>query len=309
MLKLDRKYFESMSEKTKFQKDILEKVFRLADIFRAVYEDGYLKSVLVLKGGTAINFIYFNMPRLSVDIDFNFVSDKAREDMLESRKAIDKILTKIFNAKGYEIEKVQPYALLQYNLKYTNTAANIDRIKVEINFMERIPVFQVIVKEANVFDNRFEVSTYRLEELFATKLRALLTRAASRDLFDIYNLIESDTKFDEKMLKKCFIFYIICADDFRKLGIKIIEGVNHNEIKKFLLPLLVKGSKMKMNVKIVKDFVSKMLLLNDSEQEFIRLFYEQKKVDLDLLFENIEYNPKLRAHPMLEWKLKNMQIN
>jgi len=36
------------------------------------------------------------MLRLSVDIDFNFVSGEQREDMLKSRENIDKILTKIF---------------------------------------------------------------------------------------------------------------------------------------------------------------------------------------------------------------------
>lgn len=305
MLKPDRKYFESMSEKTGFQKDILEKVYRLADLLKTIYEDEYLKNALALKGGTAINFAYFKMLRLSVDIDFNFISDKEKEDMLDDRRNIDRILMKIFNAAGYEVEKIQPYALLQYNLKYTNTAGNIDRIKTEINFTERIPVFEVIEKEIDILDVRFKVRTYRLEELFATKLRALLTRAASRDLFDAYNLLLC--RFDEKMLKKCIIFYAVCAADIRKMDAKIIDEVNQHEIKKFLLPLLVKGSKITMDVDAVKEFSSKMLSLNEEEQEFVRLFYEQKKVDLDLLFENIKYNPKLREHPMLKWRLRNMQ--
>ncbi|MBU4374280.1 MAG: nucleotidyl transferase AbiEii/AbiGii toxin family protein, partial [Euryarchaeota archaeon] len=62
MLKPDRKYFESLSEKTGFQKDILEKVFRLADLLKTVYENEFLKDRLVIKGGTTINFIYFKMP-------------------------------------------------------------------------------------------------------------------------------------------------------------------------------------------------------------------------------------------------------
>jgi predicted nucleotidyltransferase component of viral defense system len=75
---------------------------------------------------------------------------------------------------------------LQYNLKYTNNAGNIDRIKVEINFMERIPVFEVTEKKIRIFDiPEFKVRTYSLEELFATKLRALLTRSAPRDMFVI----------------------------------------------------------------------------------------------------------------------------
>jgi predicted nucleotidyltransferase component of viral defense system len=309
LLKPDRKYFESLSEKTNFQKDILEKVFRLADLLKTVYENEFLKDSLVIKGGTAINFIYFKMPRLSVDIDFNFVSDETREDMLKSRENIDRILTKIFMTEGYEMEKVQPYALLQYNLKYTNTAGNLDRIKIEINFLERIPVFEIVENKISILDlPEFKVKTYGAEELFATKLRALLTRAASRDLFDVYMLLKSGLKFDEKALKKCFIFYFCLAEDFRKLKAESISEINPLEIKKFLLPLMEKGKKVDISEVSgkVKEFASKMLLLDKNEQKFIELFYEQKKVELDLLFEDLKYNTKLKNHPMIDWRLKNM---
>lgn len=309
MLKPDRKYFESLSEKTNFQKDILEKVYRLADILKTIYDDEFLTGKLVLKGGTAINFIYFNMPRLSVDVDFNFVSVEQREDMLKSRKSIDKVLTKISTMSGYEIEKIQPYALLQYNLKYTNTAGNIDRIKVEINFLERIPVFDIVEKKISIFDiPEFKVRIYRLEELFATKLRALLTRTAPRDMFDVYMLLKSDLKLDERALKKCFIFYFCLAQDFRKLDVESIGRIDSLEIKKFLLPLMEKGKKIDMDEisKKVNEFASRMLALNENEHKFIENFYEQKNADLGLLFEDVRYNPRLKEHPMIGWRLKNM---
>ena len=309
MLKPDRKYYESLSEKTNFQKDILEKVFRLADLLRTIYDTEFLTGKLVIKGGTAINLIYFNMPRLSVDIDFNFVSGEQREDMLKSRENIDKILTKIFTMNGYEMEKIKRYALLQYNLKYTNNAGNIDRIKVEINFMERIPVFEVAEKKISIFDiPEFKVMTYRLEELFATKLRALLTRSAPRDMFDIYILLKSGFKFDERALKKCFIFYFCLAQDFRKLDMESIGGIDSLEIKKFLLPLMEKGKRIDMDEisKKVNEFVSRLLVLNENEQKFIVHFYEQKNVYLDLLFEDMRYNPQLKEHPMIEWRLEKM---
>lgn len=298
-----------MSEKTKFQKDALEKVYRLADLLRMIYENEFLRGRLVIKGGTAINFIYFRMPRLSVDIDFNFVSDEAREGMLKSRENIDRILTKIFNMEGYRIEKSAPYALLQYNLKYANAAGNPDRIKIEINFMERIPVFGIADKKIGILDiPEFRAKTYRLEELFATKLRALLTRAAARDLFDVYMLLKSGLEFDERLLKKCFIFYFCLADDFRKLDANSTGEINPLEIKKFLLPLMEKGMRIDLGEVSgrVKEFLQKMLALNESERKFIGLFYEHKKAELDLLFEGADYNPSLKFHPMLEWRLKNI---
>jgi len=137
LLKPDRKYYESLSEKTNFQKDILEKVFRLADLLRTIYDTEFLTGKLVIKGGTAINFIYFNMPRPSVDIDFNFVSGEQREDMLKSRENFDKILTKIFTMNGYEMEKIKRYALLQYTANfyraYAYVSTKVHAVQVEIS--------------------------------------------------------------------------------------------------------------------------------------------------------------------------------
>ncbi|MFH1471938.1 MAG: nucleotidyl transferase AbiEii/AbiGii toxin family protein [Nanoarchaeota archaeon] len=309
MHKSDKKYFERLSEKTRFQRDVLEKVFRLSDLLYMIYENEFLGRRLAIKGGTAINFIYFKMPRLSVDIDFNFVSDGNREDMLKARENINKILTKILRMEGYEIEKVQPYALLQYNLKYINTAGNADRIKIEINFMERVPVFEIIEKKIMILEKpEFKVRTYMLEELFATKLRALFMRAAARDLFDVYMLLESGLEFDKTMLKKCFIFYFCLADDFRKISTERISKIDQNDIKKFLLPLMEKGTKIDINNagEKIKAFASELIVLNKNEQKFIRLFYEEKKAVLDLLFEDVKCNPRLGNHPMLKWKLRNM---
>lgn len=173
---------------------------------------------------------------------------------------------------------------MQYNLKYTNKAGNIDRIKVEINFMEHIPVFEIAEQKISIFDiPEFKVRTYRLEELFATKLRALFTRSAPRDMFDIYILLKSGFKFDERALKKCFVFYFCLTQDFRKLDMESIGGIDSLEIKKFLLPLMEKGKRIDMDEisKKVNEFVSRML-------------------------EHMRYNPQLKEHPMIEWRLKKM---
>ena len=43
---------------------------------------------LLLKGGMAINLTIFELPRLSVDIDMDFVLNLPREDMLQARETI-----------------------------------------------------------------------------------------------------------------------------------------------------------------------------------------------------------------------------
>jgi predicted nucleotidyltransferase component of viral defense system len=49
----------------------------------------FLKTRVALKGGTALNLFVFDVPRLSVDIDLNYVGSADRETMLAQRAKIE----------------------------------------------------------------------------------------------------------------------------------------------------------------------------------------------------------------------------
>lgn len=68
-----------------FVRDTLEKVYRLVDILSLFENNHILSNSLALKGGTAINLTIFNLPRLSVDIDFDFSNISSRPQMLHER--------------------------------------------------------------------------------------------------------------------------------------------------------------------------------------------------------------------------------
>lgn len=63
-------YMGKKAKELGFIRDTLEKVIRLADILEYFNINPALKDNLALKGGTAINLTIFNLPRLSVDIDW-----------------------------------------------------------------------------------------------------------------------------------------------------------------------------------------------------------------------------------------------
>ena len=63
-----------------YKPEILEKVYRLLTTLDQFMSVPYLRDRLVLKGGTALNLFYFNeVPRLSIDIDLNYVGKLERE--------------------------------------------------------------------------------------------------------------------------------------------------------------------------------------------------------------------------------------
>ena len=72
MFKHSKDEISKLAKDTGFKSENLEKVLRLIDVLKFINLSKELNSYLVLKGGTAINFTIFNLPRLSVDIDLDF---------------------------------------------------------------------------------------------------------------------------------------------------------------------------------------------------------------------------------------------
>ena len=69
-------------------RDTFEKVLRLCEILRFFDSSELLRSTLALKGGTAINLLFFNLPRLSVDIDLDFCINVDKEALVSIKETI-----------------------------------------------------------------------------------------------------------------------------------------------------------------------------------------------------------------------------
>ena len=80
-MEYDRITLGRLAKEQGFVRDTLEKVCRLTDILLFMQQDGLLSGRLALKGGTAINLTVFDLPRLSVDIDLDYVGGVGREQM------------------------------------------------------------------------------------------------------------------------------------------------------------------------------------------------------------------------------------
>ena len=94
MFNYEKTFLDAKSEQTGFVRYNLEKVYRLIDVLNFINNDPFLSGRLALKGGTAINLVFFDLPRLSVDIDLDYMIDCDRETMLVERKQIEETLTK-----------------------------------------------------------------------------------------------------------------------------------------------------------------------------------------------------------------------
>lgn len=86
---LSKQQLQREASATGFKMEHLEKVFLLMDLLADFATFPQLKNKIVLKGGTALNLFFFNLPRLSVDIDLNYIGNIDREDA--SRSSINPI--------------------------------------------------------------------------------------------------------------------------------------------------------------------------------------------------------------------------
>jgi predicted nucleotidyltransferase component of viral defense system len=71
-----------------FAPDVVEKVARLCRLLSDIHIHPYLGPRLALKGGTALNLFYLDVPRLSVDLDFNYIGAVDAKTMAEERPSL-----------------------------------------------------------------------------------------------------------------------------------------------------------------------------------------------------------------------------
>lgn len=120
-------------------------------------------------------------------------------------------------------------------------------------------------------------------ELFASKIKAFYERCKPRDIYDIYSLATSgilSSEEERNLLRKCIVFYATLGNTERPELLK--QDVNHildmpfQDIKTQLLPMLHTNSSKYPKDEIdhiVIDYLSSLIVLTESEQQYIDEFY------------------------------------
>lgn len=188
--------------------------YRLTDALGAIFSDPFLRERLCLKGGTALNKLFFpTTNRLSVDLDFNAVGQKAQ--VLAERAQIASQVMALLPAQdaGYQLthdyRRYEQSTIQAYFVPVSGGARQ--HLKLELSFIERIPILGRVERPLTLPDGsaHVAVSTYRLEELAATKLRALYGRRKGRDIYDLEQI--GALELDERTLRRLTLYYFYHA--------------------------------------------------------------------------------------------------
>ena len=208
-MRLSRERLQREAATTGFRVEILEKVAHLLELLDGFNRHPYMKGRLALKGGTALNLFVFDAPRLSIDIDVNYVGQLDREAMLAERPEVERALEAVCGRADIAVERAPgSHAGGKWRLRYESAEGQIASLELDINYMLRAPLWNptpAVAKPVGTLPTpAFPILD--IHELAAGKLAALLARQASRDLFDAHRLLLRGG-LDPQRLRIAFVVY------------------------------------------------------------------------------------------------------
>jgi len=161
----------------------------LIKILKNIYTDSTIGPLLGFKGGTAV-YLFYNLNRFSVDLDFDLLDAEKADYVFEQ---IKKILENYGAIKEAEKKRFNLFYVLAYDDKFPGA----QNIKVEIN--------------RRAFGSKYEVKSYLgismkvmvREDMFAHKLCAMYERIGktNRDIFDVQFFLAHDWPVNKKIVE------------------------------------------------------------------------------------------------------------
>ena len=315
-MNFDEATINAVQLKSGFDQLYIEKVLRLLGILEAVFAHPVLKDKYGLKGGTALNLFYFDLPRLSVDIDLNYLG-LDREIMLKERGEHEKSLCEILTASGYELRRVpEEHAGGKWRLRYESFTGITQNIELDVNYMHRVALMPVCRRDSfplGDFSVR-GIPVLDIHELAAGKLCALIARCKPRDLFDACRIL-NDARLDVPTLRRCFTVYAA----FNKVDFSGVTGLGDlpftaQQFRQELTATLTESERMMPQDEYLsrllascREKLTAVLPFSDAEREFLTAVNRWGEIKPQLLSESEEWCRLVSSHPMLQWKVLNVR--
>ena len=316
-MKISKEHLIRESSRTGFRVEILEKVWHLMNVLEGINAHPFLQERLVLKGGTALNLFVFDLPRLSVDIDLNYIGVPDREGMLKERPLVEKAMEAVFLRENLMIRRIPTkHAGGKWQLKYQSSLGNQGNLEVDLNYMFRIPLWDIQKCSSKMIGHHqiHEIRILDFHELAAGKLTALFARNASRDLFDAHHLL-TKIQFQSELLRLAFILYIGMSSIKNPQEISP-ESLEFDEIdfREQLLPVLrnIKSEQnhpswKKARLQECKQALAPLFPFTEQEKEFLKILVEKGEIRSSLLTTESAMQSKIDKLPSLHWRASLVQ--
>lgn len=255
---------------------------------------------LALKGGTAINLFFRDLPRLSVDLDLTYLKIAGREESLAAiREALERISADVEKAiAGTRVDR-QGIANGRVVVQEGQT-----RVTVEVNTVLRGSVRPPLQTRArapveDIFGD-LEATVLSFEDCFAGKMVAALDRQHPRDLFDVRQLLAAEGL--TKPLLDAFVVYLASHDrpmaEVLLPREKDIARTYENEFADMAAEPVELDALIEARTKLVRGIRRSLL---PRQVEFLRSIKDLAP-DWALL-----PHPQVKELPGIRWRLQNLE--
>jgi predicted nucleotidyltransferase component of viral defense system len=210
-----------------------------------LYSEPKIRETLAFRGGTSLQKIFFDSPaRYSEDIDLVQIPKEKMGDVAGIVRA------KLEPWLGKPQVDTKPGRFtMRFRFDSTEQPVQKMKLKVEINIAEHFSVFGHEEKNFSMASDYFsgdcKITTFTIEEIMGTKLRALYQRKKGRDLFDFACVFKAFPKLSDEKLVQCFLAYMkygghsVTRTDFEKA---IHEKRSDPAFTSDISPLLPEGT-------------------------------------------------------------------
>lgn len=190
----------------------IEQDLILSRVIVELFSNELLKEELRFRGGTALQKLYFpKAQRYSEDVDL----------VQKNAVPIGKVMHEIQETLNPWLGKPkwkQTKGRVTFYYRYDSEIAPMQKMKVklEINTREHYHYDDLVEIPFSIqsrwFTGKVAASSYTLEELLGTKMRALYQRKKGRDLFDLFIALRDFPSLDKQKIIDCFTFYLDRAE-------------------------------------------------------------------------------------------------
>lgn len=172
-----------------------------------IFSDKWLASSLAFRGGTALHKLYLQpQPRYSEDIDLVQVRAEPIKETVQRLQ----VALAFLGESSVKPRRDGTQIICRFDSEFPPSFRL--RLKVEINTREHFTMHGLVQFPFEVksswFDGSCNLTTYRLEELLGTKLRALYQRKKGRDLYDMFIALTQKPALDIEALMLSYKKYM-----------------------------------------------------------------------------------------------------
>jgi predicted nucleotidyltransferase component of viral defense system len=207
-----------------------------------IFSNETLHDALAFRGGTALFKLHLPAARYSEDIDLIQVRAESAGPVMDSLR---EILDPWLGEPRYK----QTQGRVTFLYRFESEDAQPLRLKVEINTREHFAFdgLKDIPFEVNSrwYSGSCSILSYELNELLATKLRALYQRKKGRDLFDLAIALDNKDAVPEKIIAAFYAYlghgeHTVTRTQFEQ---NIAEKLQNENFSSDIGPLLASGFK------------------------------------------------------------------